>query len=93
MNTFWKIFFWIMVIGLAFVNPLISFGLLVLYYLPSIVSSLCKECVDVIKSTDLNSSEAVESEKINLTINFSKQPTRPQHDMKKFSDDTLEDMK
>jgi len=37
LNLFWRVIFWVCVIGLAFANPLISFGLLVLYYLPSIL--------------------------------------------------------
>jgi len=36
MNTFWKIVFWSFTIGVGFVNPLICFGLIVLYYLPGI---------------------------------------------------------
>ncbi len=31
--------FWISVIVLGFVNPLISFGLIILYYLPGIIQS------------------------------------------------------
>ncbi len=44
MNTLSKIFFWTFTIILGFVNPLISFGLIVLYYLPGIMQDLCKPC-------------------------------------------------
>ena len=39
-----KIFFWTCTIILGFVNPLISFGLIVLYYLPVIIQDLCQTC-------------------------------------------------
>jgi len=42
--NFWKIVFWSMTILVGFVNPVISFGLVILYYFPGIVSSVCKEC-------------------------------------------------
>ena len=38
MNRVSKIFFWIFTIALGFVNPLISVALVVLYYLPKIIS-------------------------------------------------------
>lgn len=83
-----------MVIGLGFVNPLISFGLVVLYYLPSIVRSLCGECVDAVRSSDSVDRETVKFEEYNVTINFSTRSPGPRPtDMKKFSDDTLEEMK
>ena len=44
MNTIGKIFFWIFAIGLGFVNPLITFGLIILYYLPRIIQDLCQPC-------------------------------------------------
>ena len=46
MNRVSKIFFWIFTIGLGFVNPLISFVLIVLYYLPGIIQSICKPCLE-----------------------------------------------
>ena len=46
MNTISKILFWTFTIALGFVNPLISFGLIVLYYLPEIIQSVCKPCDD-----------------------------------------------
>jgi len=33
-----KIFFWLFVIAVGFVNPLFSIGLVILYYLPKIIS-------------------------------------------------------
>jgi len=37
MILFWKIIFWIFTIGLGFVNPVITFVLVILYYLPEIL--------------------------------------------------------
>ncbi len=42
-----KIFFWIFTIAMGFVNPLFSVGLVVLYYLPKIISDLIQPCEDV----------------------------------------------
>jgi len=39
-----KIIFWTFAIILGFVNPLITFGLIVLYYLPGIIQSACQPC-------------------------------------------------
>ena len=50
-----KIIFWIFAIGLGFVNPLITFGLIVLYYLPQIIQDLCKPCNEEQKSSRMNS--------------------------------------
>ena len=44
MNNLSKIFFWACTIILGFVNPLISFGLIVLYYLPGIIQDACQPC-------------------------------------------------
>ena len=44
MNLFSKILFWTFTIGLGFVNPLISIGLVVLYYLPVIVQDVFNPC-------------------------------------------------
>ena len=44
MNTISKIFFWIFTIALGFVNPLISVGMVVLYYLPKIIQDMCQPC-------------------------------------------------
>jgi hypothetical protein len=41
MNTISKIFFWILVVGLGLINPLISIALVVLYYLPKIIRDIC----------------------------------------------------
>ena len=55
MNTIGKIFFWIFAIGLGFVNPLITFGLIILYYLPRIIQDLCHPCNEEQKSSRMNS--------------------------------------
>jgi len=54
-NTIEKIFFWIFAIGLGFVNPLITFGLIILYYLPKIIQDLCPPCNEEQKSSGMNS--------------------------------------
>ena len=46
MNKFHKILFWSATILLGFVNPLISVALIVLYYLPKIISDLIQSCGD-----------------------------------------------
>ena len=42
MNS-WKIIFWISVVAAGFLSPVISFVLIVLYYLPQIASSTIGE--------------------------------------------------
>ncbi len=54
MNRLSKIIFWTGTILLGFVNPLISFGLIVLYYLPGIMQDLCKPCNEE-QASDMNS--------------------------------------
>jgi len=54
-NTIGKIFFWIFAIALGFVNPLITFGLIILYYLPRIIQDLCQPCNEEQKSSRMNS--------------------------------------
>jgi len=84
------------VIGVAFVNPIISFGLLVLYYLPSIIKSACDACKENNKKSDEGEHYEVN---IPFTITFTrKEPnysesTHNMKDMKSYSDDILEDMK
>ena len=39
-----KILFWTLTILLGFVNPLISEGMVVLYYLPKIIQDMCQPC-------------------------------------------------
>ena len=79
MNTFWKFVFWSMVIVLGFVNPVISFGLIILYYLPGIVGSICKECQD-------DKEEVVFEE-------YTEYFREPRHGFSEYSDDTKENMK
>ena len=59
MNTISKTLFWFFTIAVGFVNPLISFGLIVLYYLPRIIQSLCKSCDDVIYDENLEYEEVI----------------------------------
>ncbi|NQV39924.1 MAG: hypothetical protein HQ505_05220 [Nitrosopumilus sp.] len=42
--TIKKILFWTFTIGVGFVNPLFSVGLVVLYYLPKIIQDICQPC-------------------------------------------------
>jgi hypothetical protein len=46
MNKITKILFWSATILLGFVNPLISVALVVVYYLPKIISDICQPCND-----------------------------------------------
>ena len=46
MNRSRKILFWCLVVTLGFVNPLLSFAMIVLYYLPRIIKSICVERAD-----------------------------------------------
>ena len=50
MNGIKKVLFWTFTIILGFVNPLISFGLIVLYYLPGIIQDLCQTCNEQVSS-------------------------------------------
>ena len=43
MNLFWKITFWILTIGLGFVNPLITFVMVIMYYLPGLIQDICND--------------------------------------------------
>jgi len=54
MSALSKILFWTFTIILGFVNPLISVGLIVLYYLPGILQDLCRLCNEAQK-TKMNS--------------------------------------
>ena len=80
MNKTSKIFFWIFTIALGFVNPLISFALIVLYYLPGIIQSLCNECKD-------NCEKVIYEE----YTEYKEQPIN--QNMNDYSDVTLEEMK
>ncbi len=44
MNTLGKILFWTLTILLGVVNPLISVGMVTLYYLPKIIQDICQPC-------------------------------------------------
>ena len=88
MNAFWKIFFWISIICLAFINPLISFGLLILYYLPAIVRSLGQEFAQSVNDS-VKSDFTSEQKEDDTTTQYS----NPEHSMGEFSDDTLENMR
>jgi hypothetical protein len=47
MNTVTKFFFWSAVILLGFINPLISVAMIILYYLPKIISDFTQPCEEV----------------------------------------------
>ena len=44
MNIIQKVLFWIFTIALGFVNPLISVGMVVLYYIPNIIQDMYQPC-------------------------------------------------
>jgi hypothetical protein len=95
MNTISKIFFWIMVIGLGLINPLISFGLIILYYLPGIIQNACNPCAEShtenSKQTDYITEEFITFEENGKKYTVRKDQVPPKMDS--FSEDTLEDMK
>jgi len=86
-----KVFFWMFVIILGFVNPLISFALIVLYYLPKIISDACNTCNDTCSEEDSSEDEFFTYEENNTHTTVRKKQVPPK--MKSFSDDVLEDMK
>lgn len=63
MNSIAKVFFWIFVIGLGFVNPLISVGLVILYYLPGIIQDICKPCNEQTSELNVFSDDVIEEMK------------------------------
>ena len=95
MNTTSKIFFWIFTIALGFVNPLISFALIVLYYLPGIVQELCQTCKEACnensQETDYSTEEFITYEEKGKRTTVRKDQVPPRMDS--YTDDTLEDMK
>ena len=54
MNKIIKVFFWIIIIGVGFVNPLISIVLVVLYYLPKIFQDVYKS-KKIVEASDMKS--------------------------------------
>jgi|GEM_PF-3740678 len=44
MNKITKVLFWVFAGILGFINPLISVALVVVYYLPKIISDICQPC-------------------------------------------------
>jgi hypothetical protein len=64
MNLFWKIVFWTLTIGLGFVNPVITFVMVLLYYLPNVLCDICKEYCDSSPKTGTNKAQKEYSENI-----------------------------
>ena len=52
MNS-WKIIFWASTIALGFISPVISFVLILLYYLPQIANSLFKEYANLVQKENM----------------------------------------
>ena len=50
-----KTLFWIFAIGLGVVNQLITFGLIILYYLPKIIQDMFNTCKKEQASPKMNS--------------------------------------
>jgi len=46
MNLFWKIIFWTLTIALGFVNPVITFVMVILYYLPGLIQDTSNNGVE-----------------------------------------------
>jgi hypothetical protein len=92
LNKLSKILFWIFTIGLGFVNPLISFGLIILYYLPSIIQDLCNSCKEGCQeSTNYATEEFITFEENGKRTTVRKDQVPPKMDS--YSEDTLEDLK
>ena len=91
MGKIGKVFFWMFVIILGFVNPLISFALIVLYYLPKIISDACNTCNDACSEDDSSEDEFFTYEENGTHTTVRKKQNPPKMDS--FSDHTLEDMK
>ena len=85
MNIVGKIIFWIFTIAVGFVNPLISFGLIIFYYLPGIIQELCQTCKE--------SDDTVEYTEYTYRETRKYRPDQPAPKMDSFSEETIEDMK
>ena len=85
MNLFWKIIFFSLVFVIAFVPGgfVVSFILILLYYDPSIIKSICDECKSNFKVEEIEFSKTEYF--VHPTARFSR--------MEEYSDDTREDMK
>jgi len=55
MNRFSKILFWSSTILLGFINPLISVAMIILYYLPKIISDFTQSCEEPIPDSGIKS--------------------------------------
>jgi len=55
MNKFSKILFWCSTILLGFINPLISVAMVILYYLPKIISDLTQQCEESVLDSGMKS--------------------------------------
>jgi hypothetical protein len=55
MNRFSKILFWSSTILLGFINPLISVVMVILYYLPKIISDFTQPCEEVREDSGIKS--------------------------------------
>ena len=55
MNRFSKILFWSSTILLGFISPLISVAMVVLYYLPKIISDFTQPCEEVREDSGIKS--------------------------------------
>ena len=91
MSKIGKVFFWLFVIILGFINPLISFALIVLNYLPKIISDACNTCNDACSEDDSSADEFFTYEENGTHTTVRKKQNPPKMDS--FSDHTLEDMK
>ena len=55
MNIISKILFWSVTILVGFMNPLFSVGLVVIYYLPKIISDIYQPCNEFENKSSMNS--------------------------------------
>jgi hypothetical protein len=71
-NTIQKILFWSVTILLGFINPLISVTLIILYYLPKIISDICNHCTETHLEDTFEEGDTHHSQSNNMN-SFSKQ--------------------
>jgi len=86
MNLFSRIVFFFMAFALGFVSPVITFGLIILYYLPSIIKSICQEYQQTQSQADTIQQEFYKFE-------YMKKSNYDREEMKEYSDNTLSEMK
>ena len=55
MNVITKILYWFFTIALGFVNPIISVVMVILYYLPKVISDSTQTCEEIRENYEMKS--------------------------------------